>query len=358
MILLLWDHSQKSKPDMNVQLLIDAIVRQTTVLIAQLATAGGIRAPLAHVANQVFLDLARELEAQGVSRKVSASMFGMALRAYLRKVQRLSESSTDRGRSLWEAVYDFLRSQDVVTRGEVIERFNRDEEALVRGVLHDLCESGLVFSTGTAQDAVFRAATDAELGRMQALTDGRIDELLWAMIYVEGPLTRGAFDRIDALKSADVEGALARLIAAGRIVKGEKEGVPEYHANHLAVPLGAHFGWEAAVYDHFHAMVVTISKKLSIEQYAASGDATGGSTYSFVVWPGHAFEDPLRGALKQRRSRRCGPARHGPLRRTFECNRRGRVGQSKLGRPRCVAGRQRVPGEPDGDGPAAACENH
>jgi hypothetical protein len=34
-----------------------------------------VRAPLAHVANQVFLDLANELEAQGVSRKVSADMF-------------------------------------------------------------------------------------------------------------------------------------------------------------------------------------------------------------------------------------------------------------------------------------------
>ena len=42
---------------MNAQLLIDSIVRQTTVLIAQLATSGGVRAPLAHVANQVFLEI-------------------------------------------------------------------------------------------------------------------------------------------------------------------------------------------------------------------------------------------------------------------------------------------------------------
>ncbi len=46
---------------MNQQLLIDSIVRQTTVLIAQLATSRGARAPVAHVANQVFLDLTREL---------------------------------------------------------------------------------------------------------------------------------------------------------------------------------------------------------------------------------------------------------------------------------------------------------
>ena len=55
--------------------------------------------PLAHVANQVFLDLTQELHAQGVSRRVSADMFGLALRAYLRKIQRLRESTTDRGRS-------------------------------------------------------------------------------------------------------------------------------------------------------------------------------------------------------------------------------------------------------------------
>jgi hypothetical protein len=46
----------------------------------------------AQVAKQVFLDLTRELEEQGVSGKVSADMFGMALRAYIRKVRRLSEA--------------------------------------------------------------------------------------------------------------------------------------------------------------------------------------------------------------------------------------------------------------------------
>src|SRR4051812_20001052 len=46
---------------MNLSVLIDSIVRQVTVLIAQLATAGGVRAPVAHIANQVFVQLAREL---------------------------------------------------------------------------------------------------------------------------------------------------------------------------------------------------------------------------------------------------------------------------------------------------------
>src|SRR5262245_6190833 len=61
-------------PNVNVNLLIDAIVRQTTVLIAELATNRGLRAPLAHVAEQVFFELTRELDTQGISRKVSADM--------------------------------------------------------------------------------------------------------------------------------------------------------------------------------------------------------------------------------------------------------------------------------------------
>src|SRR5690349_24364616 len=81
---------------MTVELLIQAIVRQTTILIAQLATTGGTRAPLAHVAHQVFLDLVHELERQGVSKKVSADMFGLGLRTYQRKIQRFAESATDK----------------------------------------------------------------------------------------------------------------------------------------------------------------------------------------------------------------------------------------------------------------------
>ena len=67
---------------MHTKVLIDSIMRQTTVLIAQLSAAAGIRAPLAHLADEVFLNLSKELEDQGVSRKVVADMFGLALRTY------------------------------------------------------------------------------------------------------------------------------------------------------------------------------------------------------------------------------------------------------------------------------------
>lgn len=138
---------------MTLELLIHSIVRQTTILIAQLATSGGTRAPLAQVADQVFLDLVRELERQGVSRRVSADMFGLGLRTYQRKIQRLGESRTDRGRSLWEAVLEFIQEGEGVTRSEVLRRFRHDDEGSLKGVLRDLTESGLVFTAGSGRGA-------------------------------------------------------------------------------------------------------------------------------------------------------------------------------------------------------------
>ena len=38
-------------------------------------------------------------------------MFGLALRSYQQKVQRLSESVTDHGRTLWEALHDYLQQK-------------------------------------------------------------------------------------------------------------------------------------------------------------------------------------------------------------------------------------------------------
>src|SRR5688572_31588988 len=147
---------------MTVELLIHAIVHQTTILIAQLATLGGARAPLAQVATQVFLELARELERQGVSRKVSADMFGLGLRTYRRKIQRLNESSTERGRSLWEVVLEFIREHPGTSRADVLLRFSLDDEAQVRSVLRDLSDSQLVVASSGSR-VTYRAASDEEL---------------------------------------------------------------------------------------------------------------------------------------------------------------------------------------------------
>jgi hypothetical protein len=281
---------------MRTHLLIDAIVRQTTVLIAQLATAGGFRAPLAHVADQVFRDLARSLQEQGISRRVSADMFGMALRAYVRKVQRLGESTTFRGRSLWESILAFVGERGLVTRREVLERFDRDEETLVRGVLRDLVESGLVFSSGLGDGAVFRPPTDAELRDARMRLGVGTDELLWAIIYREGPLELEALRARGGLDAEELDAAITRLSAAARIRKNDAGA---FGAAEFVVALETEAGWEAAVFDHYHAMVRTLCCRLSPDPQLASlpPESIGGSTYTFDVWPGHPLYEEVLATL-------------------------------------------------------------
>jgi hypothetical protein len=284
----------------RTHLLIDAIVRQTTVLIAQLATAGGFRAPLAHIADQVFRDLARSLQEQGISRRVSADMFGMALRAYVRKVQRLGESTTFRGHSLWESVLSYVTEHGMVTRRELLERFHRDEETLVRGVVRDLVESGLVFSSGLGDSAVFRPSTQDELADARMRLGGGVDELLWAVIYREGPLGHDVLQARSGLAQEQLDPALTRLIAAARVRKDE---AGRYSAAELVVPLDSEAGWEAAVFDHYHALVSTLCCRLSPDPLLAQlpSESIGGSTYTFDVWPGHPLYEEVLATLRRAR---------------------------------------------------------
>jgi hypothetical protein len=287
---------------MNAQVLIDSIVRQVTVLIAQLATSGGVRAPLAHVANQVFLDLSRELEEQGVSRKVSADMFGMALRAYIRKVRRLSEAESEHGRTLWQALLEFVRGQGLVTRKRVLERFALDGELQVTALLRDLSETGLIFASGSGQGVVYRAASNEELDRLVQLSDEHgLDELSWVLVYREGPFDVARLAALIGRSLTEAEQVVERLSTAGRV---QRAANGELIAQDFVVPLGAAAGWEAAVFDHVQAVVQTICQRLSqAPQSGASAPSVGGSTYSFDVWSGHPLEETVKAQLAELRQR-------------------------------------------------------
>ena len=58
------------------------------------------------MAEMVVRERIRELESQGVGKKVAADMFGLALRSYQLKVQRLQESASETGVTLWSDAYE------------------------------------------------------------------------------------------------------------------------------------------------------------------------------------------------------------------------------------------------------------
>ncbi|MDQ2644514.1 MAG: hypothetical protein M3020_11905 [Myxococcota bacterium] len=288
---------------MDIAVLIDAIVRQTTVLIAQLATSAGGRAPLAHTANQVFVDLVRELKEQGLGNKVIADMFGMALRTYHWKVRRLGESSTFRGRSLWASVLEYLQDRETVLHGEVLHRFRYDDEASVRGVLNDLVDSGMVFRTGSGARKAYRAAKPEEYQGAERDAGEGVANFVWVAVSRFGPLTEKALADVAPLDATLLSGALERLVKDRRVARVERGGEAVYSCDQCVIPLGSAAGWEAAVFDHYQAMVTAICTKLRLGAQASAGEQVGGSTYGFLIWEGHEYEQEVRGLLAELRSR-------------------------------------------------------
>lgn len=275
---------------MNPKLLIDAIVRQTTVLVAQLSTSAGVRAPLAHIADQVFLELSRELEEQGVSKKVAADMFGLALRTYQSKVQRLAGSVTERDRTLWEAVLALIEERGSASRREIGERFARDDPRSVGAVLSDLTASGFVYRTGVGDAARYRVTPADERRRVIAeQDDDSATMLVWVGIY-RGGTSVAALEQQLGLSRETIERAVLALDAQGRLNRGE-DG--ELRTTGVTVPVGATCGWEAAVFDHYQAVVTAVGRKLATGPARAASDEEGGGTVTFEIATGH----PLRGEV-------------------------------------------------------------
>lgn len=286
---------------MNTSYMIDSIVQHTTVLIAQIATSAGVRAPLSHVAERVFLDLVREIERQGVARKVVADMFGLALRSYQQKVQRLSESATDQGKTLWEAAYSFVREREVVSRGEVMRRFRRDDDAIVKSVLSDLVESGLVYKTGHRQGSVYRIAPEEDLGRTQQGARG-LEAALWFRVYGEGPVTRSALLGTGRASDAEVDMALDELVADGRIARDDSSPERSFRSERCFVSMKDDAAWGSSVVNHFQMVTSAICAKIMNGQTRAlPDDQLGGSSYSFDVYPGHPKEAEVRRLLERMR---------------------------------------------------------
>jgi hypothetical protein len=293
---------------MNPQFLIDPIVRQTMVLIARLSTADGVRSPLAHVANEVFVNLVRELESQGLGKKVIADMFGLALRSYRQKVQRLRESVTTRGVTLWGAVHAFLADRGSATRAELLAHFSHDEETSVRGILNDLVESGLVLRSGRGRETRYRPATAEELEELGSAGEANSIEtnaaLVWVHVYREGPLRRDQLAELVPLPTAVIDAAIERLVTDERIrLETRADGV--YCAtDHCFIPVGQAAGWEAAIVDHHRAVVNAVAAKVASGHHvSAVGDEVGGMTVSYDLWPGHPREREVRELLETMRGR-------------------------------------------------------
>jgi hypothetical protein len=282
---------------MQLKLLIDGVVRQTTVLIARLSTGQGLRSPLGRIADQVFLDLARELEQQGVSKVLVADMFGMALRSYQRKTQRLTESASENARSLWEAVYDFIRGGEVA-RSRIKERFRHDGEREVAAVLTDLVRSGFVFVTGSGDASVY-GASDARL-RAIAQSSSELDALAhyaWFKVFHGEAVTRAELMAELSCDDVTIDEVLSHLADSGRITALDGR----LTAVNLLIPAESAEGAETALIDHFRAVTTVLADRVA--RGPDPTRLTGGSTFSFRLDRDHPDFNRVQELLSVTRER-------------------------------------------------------
>lgn len=289
-----------SKGTMNVKLLVDAIVQQTTVLIAQLSTTAGVRAPLAHLADQVFLSLSREIEAQGVKRKVVADMFGLALRGYQKKTRRASASLSIQGKTLFEAILDYVERQQSVSREVLLQRFRHDNEREVIGVVHDLVQGGLLYSTGAGASTLYGVTTEAERQKFTRHSDALgLASMALGAIYRSRGLTPDELAVALNVTREESDRALQALQADDQIrFEADRAFAPTFQ-----VAIGAEHGWEAAVFDHFQAVATAIATKVQVKSSGAAGpELVGGTTLRFEVSRSHPRLQEVLGLLAQVRA--------------------------------------------------------
>jgi hypothetical protein len=243
------------------------------------------------VADQVFLELSREIEAQGVKRQVVADMFGMALRSYQKKVQRLMESQTVRDRTLWQAVFELIEKENP-TRDRVLERFKSDGEREVAAVLRDLVRSGLAYVTGSGPGAVYGATSEHVQKTIRERQDAdSLMNLLWLAVFRGSVTSRASVAPHFGVSEQAAGRAVDELLATGRAE--ERDGV--LRARTMTVPFGAEQGFEAAVLDHFQTVARAIARKVkSGANPSSERDATGGSTFTFALTEAH----PLRAEVE------------------------------------------------------------
>jgi hypothetical protein len=135
-------------------------------------------------------------------------------------------------------------------------------------------------------------------------TQSGFEELIWSIVFCRGPIHRGRISDLGDLPDDALDAALQKLAGSGRIKIEERDDGSYLHAERFLIEAGDQDGWEASVYDHFHAVVRTVCNRL--EASSNDGrfkDSIGGSTYTFDVGPGHPFEQEVLALLGDFRKR-------------------------------------------------------
>jgi hypothetical protein len=127
--------------------------------------------------------------------------------------------------------------------------------------------------------------------------------MVWIAVQRAGSASAADLVHALSLEPSKVDRALADLCGRGLIEARQAPDGMVYESHGCVLAYGDPHGWEAAVFDHFQALVIALCAKLRLGQtHAAPNDTIGGSTFGFEVWPGHPEYDNVLGLLGRLRA--------------------------------------------------------
>lgn len=264
------------------------------VMIARLSTARGIRAPLGHVANQVFLDLAGSLQSQGVRHKVIADMFGLTLGAYHGKLRRLQSESESRKRSVWENVIRFLESHKTVRRSELMHRFRFEDPLVLGSVLQDLVNSEIGFREDEGGDVIYGLHAPDSFAPPGNLDAEALALSVWVTVHRLGPMTFASLrDHLPMLSETQIKASLETLRKEQRVQKCVEKGAVLYAGTDIFIDGDSDAERIGAMIDHYGAVINTLCRSAEESLKTSERKTARGSTYHFDLNAHHVLRDEV-----------------------------------------------------------------
>ncbi|MCA9541565.1 MAG: winged helix-turn-helix domain-containing protein [Myxococcales bacterium] len=280
--------------EMNFIGLQARIVPLVAELLATLATRNPLRMYFADIAGKTLLDIVQVLRHDGISQEAIAASLGLTLNGFQARMKRLKEQHDeppeedgDDRRTLMERVFAFIADHPDAEQGvpirQVGDAFRGVKRDTLNGVLHFLVQSGFLTAEGRGGRRRLRV-------ERRPHAQGPNEHDVGVLLYREGPLTLAELARRLECSTERAASLLDRLRRDGALVEGESDGEATFAATNYHIPLDHTEGYEAAIFDHFSAMVQAICKKLRLGHHHASlADQIGGATFSLRV----PVDDPL-----------------------------------------------------------------
>ena len=186
----------------------------------------------------------------------------------------------------------------------MLQRFGRDDPEVLRAVLRDLIDSGLVLRQGNDDAATLRTAPIPDPDTAGVDPEALLESLVLVALHRGGPQDLSALQAQVPATLQALQAALTRLVEQGLCALEQSGPQRTYRCNSCVIGFGDEAGWEAAVFDHYQAMVTALVNKLRAgTRKAALDDRIGGSTFVFDLWQGHPLQSQAEGYLREMRER-------------------------------------------------------